>query len=165
MAIRSAAGRWITPATSRSASTRAITTAIFVRLRSIHRLVGVEPCSRIGCSITRFTLPPRCCEPGLARAFQRRQRGDRLRLLREEPVDGRAGARDVRAEGAELAKFVGEWRRHEVVRRERSEVAKDQGGLERGSALFVACLSPSPSVLLVHGSGRRLACLAGQNEC
>ena len=49
----------------------------------------------------------------------------------EEPVDGRAGAADVGAEGSEAAQLGGERRRGEVVRRQRREVARAAHGRER----------------------------------
>ena len=58
------------------------------------------------------------------RAPQLRARGLGVRAVLEEPVDGRPGAADVGAEGAERAQLVGERRRREVVRRQRGEVAR-----------------------------------------
>ena len=56
------------------------------------------------------------------------------RARREEPVDGRAGAADVGAEGAELAQLVGERRRREVVRRQRGEIARRASAASSGRA-------------------------------
>ena len=62
-------------------------------------------------------------EPGSTPGRERAARGLRLLPPGEEPVDGRAGARDVRAEGAELLELVRERRGGEVVGRQRGEVA------------------------------------------
>src|SRR5258708_5499204 len=52
----------------------------------------------------------------------------------KEAVEGRAGAADVRAKCSELGELRGEWRRGEVVSRERSEVVRCEGCEELGTA-------------------------------
>ena len=76
------------------------------------------------------TLPSRRRQPGRAAVGEELSSSDGLLSIGEEPVDRRAGSRDVRAEGAGGAKLLRERRGGEVVRRQRGEVA----GFERPRA-------------------------------
>ena len=96
---------------------------------------GVDRCSIRSCSLTRSTVPARArrsrCAPG------RRARPPpptRLRAIVEEAVDDRAGAGDVRAERAELARAAsasGEEARSFGGRRARSATARERARARR----------------------------------
>ncbi len=83
-------------------------------------------------------------------AAQRTLRGLRTSLVMEEAVHGWACAADVGAERAECNQLLGEWRRGEIVRGERGEVARAFDALERVEQRGAAVVPPLRAVSLVE---------------
>src|SRR2546423_3677308 len=86
----------------------------------------------------------------------------------EEAVDGRTRTADVGAERAESDQLTGEWRRGEIVRRERSEVARSPNAFERvqerGAPGVPALRAISCIERCVHRRGRGLLRVLRQDE-
>src|SRR5262245_25560696 len=92
-------------------------------------------------SITAATLPSRCREPGCAPAGETLAHAGGPVAVGEEPVDGGACSRHVRAERAVLAELLRKRRRGEVVRWQRGQVAGFQSRAELDAPLFEAALT------------------------
>src|SRR6266545_3418981 len=113
-------------------------------------------------------VPSRNRQPRAAAGTEPAAGRDRRRPVVEEPVDGRAGAADIRPEGAQLAQLVRQRRAREVVRRERGEVARAADASERLEQRRPPVLEPlgavAPVELLVDRGGGWLLRAVRQDE-
>src|SRR3954447_19575143 len=130
-------------ATSRPSITATHRASRIRRSRS-HLPVRVVPASIMGWLYAmRSTVPRWCGQPGtpLGGHFPLRSTG--AVAMQEEPVDGRAGARDVCTERTESLELRRERRGCEVVRLQRGEVTWTPDVLEplqKGCVAFVVAL-------------------------
>src|SRR5262249_49745874 len=118
-------------------SRTAIQSTIRIRRALSQRPQRVVPCSIVPCGWSdsfapiESTVPSWNREPGPAERTQFALRGPGRIAVQEEAVDGRAGAADVRPEGAELEQAVGVFRARQVVRRQGAQVAGAVSSRER----------------------------------
>ena len=146
-----------------SPSAAAIQSAMRMRRARSHRPASLVPCS-IACDESMTTHQPYhagAVSQVAPAAFSARCAASRAGPVVEEPVDRRAGAADVGAEGAERAQLVRERRRSRG--RSRGSAARSRGrrtarerGEERGAALLEAGGAVAAVEGGVDGRGRRL---------
>ena len=92
----------------------------------------------------------------------------RVFAVQEEAVNGRPRARNIRAERAQRTQLVGQWRRREIVRWQRHEVARPPDSTERveqrGTPLLVAVAAAARVERGEHVARRRLDGAVRQHE-
>src|SRR4051794_19086893 len=136
-----------------SDSSAAIHNAARIRRRSSQRPARLDPCS-IACgeslSNLRSTVPRWWCQPRARAPSQPLLREVRLRLVMEQPVDGRACAADVGAERTEPFELGRERRLGEIVRRQSGEVARAAKTRQRVAETRAPLLPPGRAVAIVE---------------